>query len=271
LWQEVTTGRPDARAIGAAAGVGFAGSGLAATATDAVAGAGWLTAAPAPLRAASPYLVEGGAWAGASAGSDALLEHRFDPVDLSEAFVLGSGGTLGRDVLREHGWWPTVPDYRRDALVAALRQPGRILDREMAHELALLRQPLGEIRQGEVDLWQHEGPGHTMARHVALSTDQLLQRVRSGRISVASTYWDEAGASEAIRRTISTHDIRIRQWIDAGCPGTLRLQVTMPYDIGFAVDRRGLVRFVRHAVVVLRRDHAGVVLVTSYPVPRPRR
>jgi hypothetical protein len=155
--------------------------------------------------------------------------------------------------------------------VAALRQPGRILDREIAHELALLRQPMVEIRQGDVDLWQHEGPGHTMARHVSLSTDQLLHRVRSGRIPVASTYWDEAGARDAIRRTISGHDVRIRQWIDAGCPGTLRLQITMPYDIGFAVDRRGLVRFVRRTVVVLRRDHAGIVLVTSYPVPRPRR
>jgi uncharacterized protein YukE len=271
LWQEVTIGRMNARSIGEAAGVAFTGAGMAAAATDAVAGAGWLAATPAPLRVAGPYLVEGGAWAGASAGSDALLEHRFDPVDLSEAFVVGSGGTIGRDVLREHGWWPTAPDYRREALVAALRQPGRILDRELAHEFALLRQPLVEIRRGEVDLWQHEGPGHTIARHVALSTDQLLHRVRTGRIPVASTYWNEAGARNAIQRTISESDVQVRQWIDAGCPGTLRLQITMPFDIGFAVDRRGLVRFVRGAVVVLRRDHAGVVLVTSYPIPRPRR
>jgi uncharacterized protein YukE len=271
LLQEATTGRLDARTIAEAGGVAFAGAGAAAAATGAVEGAGWLAAAPGPLRAAAPYLVEGSAWAGASAGSDALIERRLDPVDLSEAFVVGSGGTLGRDVLREHGWWPTTPDYRREALVAAMRQPGRILDREVAHELALLRQPIVEISQGDIDLWQHEGPGHTLARHVALSTDQLLHRVRNGRIPVASTYWDEPGARDAIRRTISTHDIRIRQWIQAGCPGTLRLQVTMPYDVGFAVDRRGLVRFVRRTVVVLRRDHAGIVLVTSYPVPRPRR
>jgi hypothetical protein len=38
------------------------------------------------------------------------------------------------------------------------------------------------------------------------------------------------------------------------------------YDVGFAIDRRGKVSFVRHSIVVLRRDQAGVVLVTSYPV-----
>jgi hypothetical protein len=48
----------------------------------------------------------------------------------------------------------------------------------------------------------------------------------------------------------------------------LRLRVTVPYDLGFGVDRHGTVRFARQAVVVLRRDQSGIVMVTSFPVAR---
>jgi hypothetical protein len=44
--------------------------------------------------------------------------------------------------------------------------------------------------------------------------------------------------------------------------------VTTPYDVGYGIDRSGTVRFIKVAKVVLRRDSAGIVMVTSYPQGR---
>jgi hypothetical protein len=216
-----------------------------------------------------PHVVEGTAWGGAAAADDELIGHRFDVVDVAESFVLAGGGTLGRDALRSHGLWPAEPDYRRAALVALMHRSGHITDPEIAHELALLRQPTRELQRGEIDLRLHEGPGHTIDRHTAKSSTELLHRVRTTRIPVASTYWDEASAREAIQRTLTSQHDTIRRWVAAGCPKTLRLRMASLHDLGFAVDRNGKVTFLRHATVVLRRDSAGIVLVTSYPLRRP--
>jgi hypothetical protein len=256
-YDELTIGRLRWGGIAETGAVAFVASGTAEKATAALGEAGW-----------TPHAVQGAAWAGAAAGDDELVDHRLDPLDVAESFVLASGGTLARDALREHGLWLPEPDYRRQALVNLLGTHGRITDAEIAHELALLRQPLAELRRGEIDLRLHEGPGHTIDRHVSKSAGDLLTRVRTTRIRIASTYWDQAAADDAIRRTLRAHAGEINRWLAAGSPGTLRLRLTVPYDVGYAVDRRGLVRFVKQVTLVMRRDSAGVVLVTSYPVGR---
>lgn len=267
-WDELTSGRLDWRGIAETGAIAFVASGAASAATEASADAGWLSRSPAALRTATPHLIQGATWAGAAGVDDELLEHRFDALDVTESFALAGGGTFARDVLRERGWWPEEPDYRRDALIGLLHRRGLIVDQRIAHELAVLRQPAREIERGAIDLRLHEGPGHTIERHVSKSAGDLLTRVRDSRIPVASTYWDEATAHDAIEQTLAAHRGMVRRWIAAGCPKTLRLRLSVPYDVGFAVNAHGRVTFIRQATVILRRDQAGIVVVTSYPLGR---
>jgi uncharacterized protein YukE len=255
VYDESTTGRLRWHALAETGALAFVASGAASKTKALAAGPKWL-----------PHVIEGTTWGGAAAADDELTQHRFSVADVAESFILAGGSTLGRDALRSRGMWPAEPDYRRRALISLMHRAGQIVDPEIAHELALLRQPARQLQRGEVDLRLHEGPGHTIDRHIAKTAGQLLTRVRSSHIPVASTYWDEASARDAIQSTLSTNHDVIRRWIDAGSAKTLRLRLTAPYDLGFAIDRRGMVTFVRHATVVLRRDSAGVVIVTSYPV-----
>lgn len=258
IWDEVTLGRLKWRGIAESGAIAFVASGAATKATSLAGDTPWL----------SPNVIQGTAWAGAAAGDDAVVNHRFSLLDVSESFVLAGGGTLGRDALRDRGMWPAEPDYRRQALVQLAHHRGLIVNPGIAHELAVLRQPVLEIRRGEIDLRLHEGPGHTIDRHIGKTASELLTRVRSSRIPVASTYWDDASARDSIRLALSTHDRVIQRWIAAGTTMTLRLHVTVPYDVGFAINAHGRVTFVRQAIVILRRDNAGIVLRTSYPLGR---
>jgi uncharacterized protein YukE len=265
---EATHGRLGWRGIAETGALAFIASGTTARGTAMAADSQWLSQAPAALSVAVPRVIEGAAWAGAAAGDDELLEHRLSLLDVSETFVLAGGSTVARDALRDRGMWPAEPDYRRDALINLLHQRGFITSPEIAHELSVLRQPLKEIQRGEIDLRIHEGPGHTIDRHISKTASELLTRVRtSRRLSVASTYWDEASARDAIQHTLSAHGAMVERWsVATGGPTTLRLRFTAPYDVGFAINARARVTFVREAVVVLRRDSTGVYLVTSYPL-----
>jgi uncharacterized protein YukE len=255
VYDELTTGKLNWRAIAETGATAFLASSGAAKATKLFDAPEW-----------SPHVIQGTAWATAAAGDDELIDHRVDPLDVAESFVLAGGGNVARDAMKAHGLWFPEPDYRRQALIALLGKNGRITNADIAHELSLLRQPVRELQRGRIDLRLHEGPGHTIDRHISKSADELLTRVRTSRTRVASTYWDEAGARDAIQRTLRANNATVSRWIAAGSPNTLRLRLSVPYDIGFAINRRGTVSFVRQAMVVLRRDHAGIVLVTSYPL-----
>lgn len=257
-WDELTIGRLQWRGIAETGAMAFLASGAAEKGEALVGDSRW-----------APHVVHGTAWAGAAAGDDALVDRRFSPLDVAESFVLAGGGTMARDALRDHGMWFEEPDYRRDALVALLNRPGQVSDAEIAHELALLRQPAVEIQRGDIDLRLHEGPGHTIDRHTAKTAAELLARVRtSRRLRIASTYWDQATAREAIQRTLSANEGLVARWVAAGSPRPLRLALDVPYDVGFGIDRSGKVTFIKQTRVVLRRDSAGIVLVTSYPEGR---
>jgi uncharacterized protein YukE len=254
-WNEATTDRMHWRAVGESGALAFLASGTAARGRVFVGESRW-----------APHLIEGTVWGGAAGADDELINHRLSVADIAESFVLAGGGPAGRDALRTRGMWPEPPDYRREALVNLLHHAGTITDREIAHELALLRQPVKELERGTVDLRMHEGPGHTIDRHVGKSAAELRARLHSSRVPRASTYWDQAGARDAIEAALTANRDAIRRWAAAGYPDTLRVRMNSAYDVGFVLDRRGTVRFVRRALVVLRRDPAGVVLVTSYPV-----
>jgi hypothetical protein len=265
-WDELTVGRLKWGEIAETGAIAFVASGVGTKATGAAADSQWLSQLPVGMRTAMPHLVEGTTWAGAAAGDDALVNHRFSLLDVSESFVLAGGSTLGRDALRDRGMWPAEPDYRRQALINLAHRDGLITKPETAHELSLLRQSTTEIRAGAIDLRLHEGPGHTIDRHIGKTTSELLTRIKTSRIKTASSYWDDASANDTIGHAVAAHRGMVEHWIEAGTTNTLRMRVTVPYDVGFVVTRAARVTFVRQAIVVLRRDHTGIWLLTSYPI-----
>jgi Bacterial CdiA-CT RNAse A domain len=257
-WDEATTGRLRWRDIAETGAIAFVASGAAAKTTSMAADTEWL----------SPHVIQGTAWAGASAGDDAAVNHRISLLDVSESFVLAGGGNLARDALRERDMWPAEPNYRREALIDLKQRGGIPRDAGVARELAELRQPDLEIQRGAVDLRLNEDPGHTIDRHIGKTASELLARVRTSHLRCASTYWDDASAKDTIRRALSTQQDEFRRWTASGSTKPLRLRVTMPYDVGFAINAQARVTFVRQAIVVLRRDHAGVLVLTSFPLGR---
>jgi len=269
VWQELTIGRLKWGQIAETGGIAFVAGAAAGKATSAIEDSEWLSGAPARLRGAAPHLIEGTVWSGAEAADEATDRH-FSPLDISETFVLAGGSTLARDELRERDLWPAERDYRREALIGLVHRQGIIVDPEIAHEMALVRQTARELRSGEIDLRLNEGPGHTIGRHVSMPVDELLKRVRTSRTRIASTYWDETTARDVVKQTLSANADLVRRWTKSGERGTLRLRMQAPYHVGFGVNRRGRVEFIRHALVVLRRDSSGLLLVTSYPLWRGR-
>jgi len=118
--------------------------------------------------------------------------------------------------------------------------------------------------------------GHTLARHVGLTDDDLRARLRrERRISAASTWTDRATAERVVHAAIAGSAVRVERW-------TARTG-TRP---NLALDYRGrsgnllgrsLVRGARRAVecldatIVLKWDEArgDYFVLTAYPEARP--
>ena len=117
--------------------------------------------------------------------------------------------------------------------------------------------------------------GHTMARHVGLTDEDLRERLRrEPNIAAASTYPDRQTAERVIDATLRRFDRRIEAW--SARTGT-RPNLALDYrgQTGEIVGRslrRGdaRVRTCADAVVVLRWHASGILYVlTSYPECRP--
>jgi uncharacterized protein YukE len=269
-YDEATTGRLDWRAIGVASGLSFVGSAVADGVGARVAATDWYDGATPVVQHAANGVAQGTLWAGIAGLDDRIVEGRVDGADMIEAMLLTGGGVTAHDLLQEHGLvFRPKPDYHRAALIAALRQPGRILDPKLAHEMALLRQPLEEMVRGDVDLALHEGPGHTMNRHVALTTRQLMTRIRRERLPRASTYWDEQRAQKAVGEALQANSATIREWLARNAPRHLELRHLGNDDVGFTLSRRGRIVLTRRVVVILKNVDGRPIVITSFPDPRP--
>lgn len=254
-YDEATRGRLDWGTLAVTGGLAFTGS----VATGRVA------AAMADAPAVATHAAEATVWSGVAAADDEVREGQVDGVDMLETFVLAGGALSAKDALASRGILFHPPDYRRAALVAELRRPGRIADAEVAREMALLRQPVHDLLGGNVELALQEGPGHTLRRHVSRSTSQLTARLRQDGIPRASTFWSEADARSAIDTAITGNAAEVRAWLAAGRQGRLRLRVQLPYDVGMVAHRSGRIVLTRTACVVLARDAAGVYVLTGFP------
>ncbi len=116
--------------------------------------------------------------------------------------------------------------------------------------------------------------GHTLARHVGRTDQELLDRLRrESNISAASTYTDRLAAERTIARTLAREQPRVDKWLArSGNRPNLALDYRGLRDdvIGRSIERgaRDAVPCT-DAVVVLRWDgQDGYYVLTSYPEAR---
>ena len=113
--------------------------------------------------------------------------------------------------------------------------------------------------------------GHTIARHVGRTDEQLRERLkREQRISAASTYTDRTTAERVVGRTLAREKARLQTWLARQGP---RPNLALDYrgdrnePVGRSLTRRNPQPVVcSDAVVVLRWDGSrGFIVLTSYP------
>jgi uncharacterized protein YukE len=268
-YEELTDGRLNWRDIGIAGGLSFFAAAVNDAVTSRLAETDWYDGASPATRYSTNALVEGTLWTGVAGLDDRIVEGHFDKTDLVEALLITGGGTVAHDMLKDSGLLFQKPDYRRAALIAGLHQPGRIIDADLAHEMALLRQPLDEVVRGDVDLALHEGPGHTISRHVGRTTKQLMARIRRERLPRASTYWNEEVAQKAVNETLQANSAKIREWLATNPQKPLQIKHLSNDDVGFTMTKGRRIALTRRVVVIIKRVDGELRLITSYPDPRP--
>ncbi len=125
------------------------------------------------------------------------------------------------------------------------------------------------------DLSVDEGRGgHTLARHVGRSDDELRARLVTERISAASSYTDRDTAERIVGATLERSGGRIDGWLmrTGSRPNvTLRYRGSTAEEIGRSVvSRAGAAVACVDALVVLRWDQRrqDYFVLTSYPEAR---
>lgn len=114
--------------------------------------------------------------------------------------------------------------------------------------------------------------GHTLARHVARTDEELRERLeRERNISAASTWTDRATAEAVVGDALAAERGRVESWTRRGFP---RANLALHYNAGRAIGRslrRGESRTVdcSSAVIVLRADGPeSFYVLTTYPEAR---
>ena len=114
--------------------------------------------------------------------------------------------------------------------------------------------------------------GHTLARHVGRTDDELRERLaRERNISAASTWTDRATAEAAVGQGLEAERNRVDSWIRRGYP---RANLALHYNAGRVIGRslrRGDARTAQcsSAVIVLRANGPeSFYVLTTYPEER---
>jgi hypothetical protein len=115
--------------------------------------------------------------------------------------------------------------------------------------------------------------GHTLARHVGRSDDDLRERLRRERgISAASTYTNRAVAEATVARALDDNAARVASWRarEGNRPNlTLDYRGSMSRPIGRSLMRnRDETVPCYDALVVLRWNGREDYVLTSYPEAR---
>ena len=114
--------------------------------------------------------------------------------------------------------------------------------------------------------------GHTLARHVARTDDELRERLeRERNISAASTWTDRATAEAVVGEALAGERGRVESWTRRGFP---RANLALHYNAGRVIGRslrRGDSQTLpcSSAVIVLRADGTeSFYVLTTYPEAR---
>jgi Bacterial CdiA-CT RNAse A domain len=114
--------------------------------------------------------------------------------------------------------------------------------------------------------------GHTLARHVARTDDELRERLgRERNISAASTWTDRATAEAVVGKALAAERGRVESWTRRGFP---RANLALHYNAGRVIGRslrRGDAQTVpcSSTVIVLRADGPeSFYVLTTYPEAR---
>jgi len=114
--------------------------------------------------------------------------------------------------------------------------------------------------------------GHTLARHVARTDDELWERLaRERNISAASTWTDRETAEAVVAEALAAQRDRVESWIRRGFP---RANLALHYNAGRVIGRslrRGASQTEEcsSAVIVLRADGPeSFYVLTAYPEAR---
>jgi hypothetical protein len=121
-------------------------------------------------------------------------------------------------------------------------------------------------------LRDEERGGHTLARHVARTDDELRERLaRERNISAASTWTDRETAETVVAEALAAERGRVENWMRRGFP---RANLALHYNAGRTIGqslRRGDSQAVEcsRAVIVLRADGPeSFYVLTTYPEAR---
>jgi hypothetical protein len=113
--------------------------------------------------------------------------------------------------------------------------------------------------------------GHTLARHVGKTDDELRARLKAEPdISAASTYFDADTAARVVAEVLSRKSDEVRKWGQrTGSRPNLVLRLDTGEPIGRSIRQgQSNAREVDSAVVVLRWTGSDWYVLTSYPEDR---
>lgn len=121
-----------------------------------------------------------------------------------------------------------------------------------------------------------EGPpknGHTIERHVGKTEEQLKERLRTDKVSAASTYYDKEIATKAVKDTLKQHEQEIDNWLKNSKENRLVLHTKHSFPVGKVVLKPDMQvkDKLTNTVTVLARDKSGSLgfkIITSYPTDK---
>ncbi len=133
---------------------------------------------------------------------------------------------------------------------------------------------ISAIRAGRISLVEHEAAGgHTIAKHVGRTEEQLRARLAAERrIPAASSFRTLSAAETVVSDILRANATPVRTWAARALP-TQRLRIT--YDaantIGYGVVRStGVLRDMQKVFLVIEKTTRGgklYFIVTAFPIP----
>ncbi|HEK9101072.1 RNase A-like domain-containing lipoprotein [Bacillus cereus] len=118
-----------------------------------------------------------------------------------------------------------------------------------------------------------EGPpknGHTIERHVGKTEEDLKKRLRTDKVSAASTYYDKEVATKAVKDSLKQHEQEIENWLKNSKENRLVLNTKHSFPVGKTVLKKDMSVKDKliNTITVLARDKSGTLgfkIITSYP------